>query len=190
MERKTTGLSIVDSGKRKAQRRSSRRRGKWSKRCDRSGVKMAVNPDFKDLFSALFEEAAEFVGAHAVMFFTEPRYTKDLDIWVRPSKENAARVHRALARFGAPLSELSEDDLSVAGTIFQIGVAPNRIDVLTSIEAVEFEPAYARAALSTYGGVTIRLLSAEDLLTNKRAVGRKQDELDVEKLLEAIAAKS
>ncbi len=85
---------------------------------------MAVNPDFRDLFSALFEEGAEFivVGAHAVMFFTEPRYTKDLDVWVRPSKENAERVHRALARFGAPLSDLSVDDLAVAGTIFQIGI--------------------------------------------------------------------
>jgi hypothetical protein len=147
---------------------------------------MAVNPDFRDLFSALFDEAAEFivVGAHAVMFFTEPRYTKDLDVWVRPSRENAERVHRALARFGAPLSDLSVDDLAVKGTIFQIGLAPNRIDVLTSIEAVEFEPAYARAPQSTYGGVAIRLLSIEDLLTNKRAVGRKQDALDVEKLLQ------
>lgn len=66
-----------------------------------------------------------------------------------PSKENAGRVHRALASFGAPLTDLTEDDLAVTGTTFQIGVAPNRIDVLTSIEAIEFEPAYARAARST-----------------------------------------
>lgn len=151
---------------------------------------MAVNPDFKDLLSALCDEAAEFivVGAHAVMFFTEPRYTKDLDVWVRPSKENAVRVRRALAHFGAPLADLTIEDLAVPGTIFQLGIAPNRIDVLTSIEAVEFEPAYARAAQSTYGGVGIRILAAEDLVTNKRAVGRKQDALDVEKLLEALAA--
>ena len=150
---------------------------------------MAVNPDFRDLFSALFDEGAEFivVGAHAVMFFTEPRYTKDLDVWVRPSKANAERVHRALERFGAPLSDLTVEDLAVPGTVFQIGVAPNRIDVLTSIEAVDFEPAYPRASVSTYGGVTIRLLSPEDLVTNKRAVGRKQDELDVEKLIAALA---
>jgi len=153
---------------------------------------MAINPDFRDLFSALSGEDAEFivVGAHAVMFFTEPRYTTHLDVWVRPSRENAKRVRRALAHFGAPLSDLSVDDLAVAGTIFQIGIAPNRIDILTSIEAVEFETAYPRAARSTYGGVAIRLLSAEDLLANKRAVGRKQDELDVEKLVQAISARN
>jgi predicted nucleotidyltransferase len=145
---------------------------------------MAVNPDFRDLFSALSDAGAEFivVGAHAVMFYTEPRYTKDLDLWVRPTTANAVRVRRALADFGAPLVDLSEEDLATTGTIFQIGVAPNRIDILTSIEAVSFEEAYPRAVSTTYGGVPIRLLSAEDLVTNKRAVGRKQDEIDVEKL--------
>ncbi len=159
---------------------------------ERSGEKMPVNPDFKDLFSALSDAGAEFivVGAHAVMFFTEPRYTKDLDVWVRPTRANAERVHRALTRFGAPLTDLTVDDLAVEGTMFQIGIAPNRIDVLTSIEAIDFEAAHARAATSTYGGIPIRLLSAEDLIANKRAVGRKQDELDVEKLLAALAVRA
>ncbi len=152
---------------------------------------MGTNQDFSELFSALCAEAAEFivVGAHAVMFFTEPRYTKDLDVWVRPGSDNAERVHRALERFGAPLNNLTIEDLSSEGTIFQIGVAPNRIDILTSIEAVQFEDAYPRTVTSTYGGTPIRLLSAEDLVANKRAVGRKQDEIDVEKLLLAIAAR-
>jgi hypothetical protein len=145
---------------------------------------MATNPDFSDLLSALCAENAEFivVGAHAVMFHTVPRFTKDLDLWVRPSRENAARVRRALVAFGAPVADLTEDDLSVQGTIFQIGVAPNRIDVLTSIEAVEFDVAYPRSVPSTYATIPVRMLSVEDLLTNKRAVGRKQDEIDVENL--------
>jgi hypothetical protein len=145
---------------------------------------MATNPDFSDLFSALFAAGAELivVGAHAVMFHTAPRFTKDLDIWVRPSRENAERVRRALIAFGAPVADLTVNDLSVKGTIFQIGVAPNRIDVLTSIDAVEFEDAYPRSVPSTYGGVPVRMLSVEDLLANKRAVGRKQDEIDVENL--------
>jgi hypothetical protein len=145
---------------------------------------MATNPDFKDLFSAFSNEGAEFivVGAHAVMYFTEPRYTKDLDVWVRPSVENAERVHRALIAFGAPMANLTVQDLSVPGTIFQIGVAPNRIDVLTSIEGVVFDVAWARRVPSTYGGVPIALLSLDDLLDNKRTVGRPQDLLDVEKL--------
>ena len=135
---------------------------------------MATNPDFRDLFSALSAEDAEFlvVGAHAVMFFTEPRYTKDLDIWVRPSRENAARVHRALTVFGAPMADLTVDDLAAAGTIFQIGMAPNRIDIVTAIEGVEFGDAWQRRVPSTYDGVSIHLLYIKDLLANKRAVGR------------------
>jgi len=151
---------------------------------------MATNPDFRDLLSALSAEGAEFliVGAHAVMLYTAPRYTKDLDIWVRPTPENAARVHRALVAFGAPMADLTVDDLATPGTIFQIGIAPNRVDILTSIEAVTFEEAWARRVSSAYGGVPIALLSLEDLLTNKRAVGRRQDLLDVEKLEERLRA--
>lgn len=148
---------------------------------------MATNPDFKDLFSALSAEGAEFlvVGAHAVMFYTEPRYTKDLDIWVNPTAENAVRVCRALARFGAPMADLSADDLAVPGTIFQIGIAPNRIDIITSIDGVTFPHAWPRRRESTYGDIPIFLLGLGDLLINKRAVGRPQDQLDLAKLEKA-----
>jgi hypothetical protein len=95
---------------------------------------------------------------------------------------SAERVYRALRTFGAPLADLTPDDLATPGTIFQIGVAPNRIDLLTSIDAVSFEEAWPRRSASTYGGVPIAILSVDDLLTNKRAVGRKQDLLDVERL--------
>lgn len=153
---------------------------------------MPTNPDFRDLLSELNAAGAEFlvVAAHAVMFFTEPRFTKDLDIWVGCDRRNAVRVHRALETFGAPLTDLSVDDLSVEGTIFQIGVPPNRIDVLTSIAALDFPSAHLRAVATSYGGVPIWILSAEDLITNKRAVGRKQDEIDVEKLLGVLAERS
>lgn len=119
-------------------------------------------------------------------YFTEPRFTKDLDIWIRPSPENAARVYRALAAFGAPMQELRVEDLEKAGTIFQIGVAPSRIDVLTSIEDVEFEAAWRRKVASRYGDVSMHVLSAEDLLINKRAVARPQDLLDVARLERAL----
>src|SRR5438132_837360 len=143
---------------------------------------MATNPDFKDLLSALNDAGADFlvVGAHAVMLYTSPRYTKDLDLWTRPSRENASKVRGALAAFGAPVGDLSEDDLSSEGTIFQIGIAPNRIDIITSVDALEFGSCYERAITTTYGGVPIRVLSVEDLLKNKKAVGRTQDLLDVE----------
>lgn len=148
---------------------------------------MATNPDFKDLFAALSEQGAEFlvVGGHAVMLYTEPRFTKDMDVWVRPTRENAERVFRALGRFGAPLTEVSIEDFAAEGTIFQIGIAPNRVDILTSVEGLDFEAAWAARTESTYGGVPIGVLGADDLIRNKRAVGRLQDLLDVESLLRA-----
>jgi hypothetical protein len=138
---------------------------------------VATNHDFKDLFSALSAAGADFllVGGHAVMFYTVPRFTKDLDIWVRPTLENARRVHAALSQYGAPMADLTIDDLAVPGTIFQIGVAPNRIDVVTAIDGVDFDGAWTRRTASTYDGIPISILSKPDLVANKRAVGRELD---------------
>jgi hypothetical protein len=145
---------------------------------------MAANPDFKDLFAALCDQQVEYivVGAHAVMIFTEPRYTKDLDVWVRPTPDNAARAFRALQAFGAPLADLTEADLATPGVVFQIGIPPNRIDIITKIDGVEFADAWPRRVESTYDGVAIALLSLQDLIQNKRASGRQQDLLDLERL--------
>lgn len=142
---------------------------------------MATNPDFRDLFAALSDAGADFivVGAHAVMFSTEPRTTKDLDVWVRPSSENGARVHRALASFGAPLAGVTPEDFAVPGTIFQIGVAPNRIDIITSIDGVVFDEAWDSKVATSYGAAPIHVLAMEPLLRNKRAVNRLRDQLDV-----------
>ena len=147
-----------------------------------------TNPDFSELFSALSAEGADFlvVGAHAVMIYTEPRYTKDLDLWVRPTRQNAARVLAALRRFGAPLADLTVDDLATPGTIFQMGMAPNRIDLLTSLDGLDFDSAWTRRVPSSYGGSRIHVLSRQDLITNKRTVGRPRDLLDVESLEKAI----
>ncbi|MDF1562983.1 MAG: hypothetical protein P1V51_08055 [Deltaproteobacteria bacterium] len=145
---------------------------------------MPANEDFRDLFVALSDAGAEFlvVGAHAVMLHTLPRYTKELDVWVRPDPENATRVIAALTRFGAPLADLREDDLSVSGTIYQIGVEPNRIDIITAIDGVEFDEAWPDRIESTYAGAPIQLLGLEALIRNKRASGRKQDLVDLERL--------
>jgi len=145
---------------------------------------MATNPDFRDLLSAFSVAGAEYllVGAHAVMLYTVPRYTKDLDIWVRPSLENAQRVYSGLVAFGAPMADLTVEDLATPGTIFQIGVEPNRIDVITTVEQLEFDQAWGNRVTSSYGGVPIAVLSIDDLLKNKRALARPQDLLDVERL--------
>ncbi len=143
---------------------------------------MGINRDFRDLFSELRAADARFlvIGAHAVMFHAVPRYTKDLDVWVEPSPANARRVYAALARFGAPMETLAPEDLATEGTIFQIGVEPNRIDVVTAVEGLRFADAWEARVTSTYGEVPISILGLDDLLRNKRAVARPQDLLDVE----------
>jgi hypothetical protein len=158
--------------------------GKWSPRLSCSGDRMPVNPDFRDLFSILNEEKVEYLvaGAHAVIYHTEPRYTKDLDIWVNPTPENAQRVYKALARFGAPLRDISAADFCDPDLVYQIGVAPNRIDILMGVSGVGFSSAWADRVASTYGGIPILIMGKSSLLAAKKAAGRPQDLLDVEKL--------
>jgi len=141
-----------------------------------------VSPDFKDLLSAFNAHRVDYlvVGAHALAAHGYVRATGDLDVWVRPEPANAKRVIEALRAFGAPLRDLSEADLSRAGTVFQIGVAPIRIDVLTSIDGVGFEQAWAARHMAHFADLPVPVLAARDLVANKRAVGRPQDLADVD----------
>ena len=145
---------------------------------------MPANQDFKDIFRILDEEKVEYliVGAHAVMFYTEPRYTKDMDVLVNPTEENARRVWRALSRFGAPLKEVSPTSFTDKELIYQIGIAPNRIDILMDISGVDFDLAWRNRQSSTYDGVSINILSKEDLVKAKIASARPQDLLDLQRL--------
>lgn len=145
---------------------------------------MRVNSDFRDLFAALNDAEAEYliVGAHALAAHGHVRATKDIDVWVRCEPTNAARVHDALRAFGAPLADLSPVDLATPGIVFQIGVAPVRIDILTSISGVSFEEAWPARVPSRYGDQAIAVLSREHLIQNKLAAGRLQDLADVERL--------
>ncbi len=140
-----------------------------------------MNPDFRDMLSALNAEGAEYllVGAYALAVHGMPRATGDIDLWVRPSAANAQRVLSALRRFGAPLADLSEADLMAPGTVFQVGVAPRRIDLLTSIDAVEFDEAWRNRLLTSLEGIEVPVLSRSDFVRNKRALGRPKDLADV-----------
>ena len=140
-----------------------------------------VNPDFSDLFAAFNAAGVRYlvVGAHAVAFFAEPRFTKDLDVWVEASADNAERLLSALRGFGAPLTDVSVTDFTGPGVTYQIGVAPNRIDIATAIDGIAFEAAWPNRVASTYGTHPIWLIGRADLMTNKRAAGRPQDLLDV-----------
>lgn len=140
-----------------------------------------MNPDFRDLLHEFNAHEVEYivVGAHALAAHGHVRATKDLDVWVRRSHENAERTYRALGAFGAPLDALNVEDLEKPGVVFQIGVDPIRIDIITSIDGVEFEDAWAERLETRFAGVAVGVISRRHLIENKRASGRDQDLLDV-----------
>lgn len=144
-----------------------------------------LNLEFRDMLSALCDAGAEFlvVGAYAMSAHGVPRSTGDIDIWVNPTSENAARVWNALLRFGAPLEGCSSDDFQRIDQVFQIGNAPHRIDLLTSIDGVEFDDANTRKIVAEVDGMRIPVLGRIDLIHNKRTCGRLKDLADVELLL-------
>jgi hypothetical protein len=143
-----------------------------------------MNRDFAEMLDALSGAQADFlvVGAHALAAHGRPRATGDLDLWVRPTRENAERVWRALTTFGAPLGELTLDDLATPDVVFQIGVVPSRIDILTALTSLEFEEAWSRRELFEVEGRVLPFLSREDLIRNKSALGRPRDLADVDDL--------
>ena len=139
-----------------------------------------LNPDFRDILSIFNEESVEYlvIGAYALAAHGNPRATKDLDLWVRCSSQNAERIIRALRRFGAPGAEIHEQDFNQPGITFQIGVAPRRIHVVTEIDGVTFEAAYPKRLTVQVEGVPVPVIDRQDLLTNKKAAGRPQDLAD------------
>ncbi|MGH9900280.1 MAG: nucleotidyltransferase [Pyrinomonadaceae bacterium] len=140
-----------------------------------------LNPDFRDMLSCLSGEGVEFivVGAYALAAHGLPRATGDIDIWVRSTPDNAQRIMRALAAFGAPLSNLSEEDFTSPDLVVQMGVEPCRIDILTGIDGVGFDEAWGNKVAITIDGLEIYVLSKADLLKNKLAAGRDKDRGDI-----------
>jgi len=146
-----------------------------------------MNPDFIDMLSALSEARVDFliVGAHALAAHGVPRATGDLDIWIRPTPDNAARALRALVAFGAPLAGLTVDDLTRPDTVFQIGLPPARIDILSGITGVSFADAWDRRVAVRLTAGEVAVLSKQDFIANKTAVGRPKDLADMALLDEA-----
>jgi len=140
-----------------------------------------LNRDFKDILLCLKNEEAEFiiVGAYALAAHGRPRATGDIDIWVRSSAENAQKVLRALSTFGAPLSDLTERDFTSPNMIVQLGVEPCRIDILTSIDGVDFDEAWKNKLRAVVDDLEVEILSKPDLLRNKLASGRDKDQSDI-----------
>ena len=143
-----------------------------------------LNSDYKDILSALSNRKVKFllVGAYAMAVHGYPRSTMDIDLWVMPDPENAFMVLKALEDFGAPTSDLSPKDLQKEGIVFQIGVAPRRIDILTSVDGLNFEDSFTHSQKVEIEGISIQVLSIPDLIKNKRSTGRIKDLADAEAL--------
>src|SRR3989338_458328 len=146
---------------------------------------MALNKDFEELFHHLNTANTKYlvVGAYAVIFYTEPRYTKDVNLWIKPDPENAKKVYQALKRFGAPLRDLSVEDLCNPEMVYQLGIAPNRIDILMDIGGTSFEKAWKSKKVYHYGKEKLYIIDLANMIRSKKAAGRLQDQLDLGKLL-------
>jgi hypothetical protein len=143
-----------------------------------------MNQDFVDLLRAFAGADVRFmiVGAYALALHGRPRATGDLDIWVDATPDNAPRVIRALAEFGAPLAKISAADFAAPGVVYQIGVPPGRIDILTELTGITFSEAWPTRVRRPFGDVEADFIGRDALLRNKRALGRPKDLGDIEAL--------
>lgn len=143
-----------------------------------------INKDFKEFIELLNKNNVRYlvVGGYALAFHGHPRYTKDLDIWVWVDKSNADKIIKALEEFGFSSLDISQEDFLQPGYVVQLGQPPGRIDLLTSVTGLEFEPCYDTRVTIELEDVTIDFIDLESFKKNKRAVGRYQDLADLENL--------
>ena len=148
---------------------------------------MLTNPDFRELLKIFEKHNVRYliVGGYAVMKYSEPRFTKDLDIFIATDQNNAVGVFSALKEFGAPLENLSIDDFAHKGYFYQMGRPPLRIDIMMSIPGIEFDEAWKNREVVQIDDFKILFISRSDLIQAKEVSGRPQDTIDVEKLKKA-----
>lgn len=145
-----------------------------------------MNSDFKDLLEGFNDAGVRYliIGGYAVIKHTEPRFTKDLDLWVATDAENAQRVYSALTDYGAPIEQLTPADFTESDAFFTMGLPPNRIDIMFDLEGVDSDHAWETRVAGMLSDVSVNFIGREDLILNKEAVGRLQDLADVDKLRE------
>jgi len=145
---------------------------------------MKPNRDFEEFFELLNKNKVKYVvvGGYAYAIHAEPRFTKDLDIFIKSDKENAKKVLKTLQDFGFGSLKLTEDDFLESGQIIQLGQPPYRIDILTSISGVEFDEAWKNKVAGNYGVQKVFFIGKKELIKNKKASGRKSDLNDLDKL--------
>jgi hypothetical protein len=145
---------------------------------------MEVQPDFRDLLELFNEFEVEFliIGGYALAFHGAPRYTGDIDIFIKPDPDNASRVMKALDAFGFGSVGLKTEDFKYPDKVVQLGVPPVRIDIVTSVTDVTWETAVSNRVQGKYGDVIVHYLGRNEFIRNKRAIGRKRDLADLEAL--------
>ena len=148
---------------------------------------MLTNPDSKELLKIFkkFKIRYLIVGGYAVMKYSEPRFTKDLDVFIATDQDNANGVYSALKEFGAPLENLSSDDFAHKGYFYQIGMPPLRVDIMMSIPGIEFDEAWKNREVVELDDLKVFFISRSDLIRAKEASGRPQDKIDIEELKKA-----
>lgn len=148
---------------------------------------MFVNSDFSDLLNLFKANRVKYmvIGGYAVVQYTEPRFTKDLDLWISTDPDNAKAVFDALKEFGAPLEGMTPNDFSEEGYFYQMGVPPVRVDILMGIPGVKFDEAWERRVEVQFDDIPVTIISKRDLIAAKRAAGRPQDLLDADSLEQA-----
>jgi len=149
---------------------------------------MSVSSDFKDLLNLFNDFRVKYliIGGYAVIKYAEPRYTKDLDLWIRADQKNAVAVFQALREFGAPLAGMTPDDFAHEGYFYQMGVPPVRVDILMSIPGVTFDKAWKRRTKADFAGVPVVFIARQDLIASKLAAGRPQDLIDAAALAQVV----
>lgn len=145
---------------------------------------MRIPLDYKDLLKLLNKHKVKYLiaGAYAVIYYTEPRFTKDLDIWVSPRIKNACRVWKALKEFGAPLKDIQPEDFSHKNMVYQIGMAPVRVDIMMGIPGLEFTEAWKKKSVALFDGIKVNIIGIKELIKSKKKTKRQIDAGDLESL--------
>jgi len=142
--------------------------------------------DYEEFLGLLNKHDVKYciVGAFALAFYAEPRYTKDIDIWIQASTENAAKLLLALNEFGFGSLNLNAEDFSHEGNIIQLGYEPVRIDIITSIKGLDFSDIWKNRVQGSYGRQTVNFIDRENLIKSKKISNRPQDKADLARLTE------
>lgn len=145
---------------------------------------MELQRDFKEFIELLNENDVEYlmIGGYAVAFHGYPRFTQDIDIWVRPTRENARRVVKTLSDFDFPTDKIRIETFTEPDVLFQLGRPPFRIDILTTVDGIKFENCYKRRIIQNWDGLELKVISLKDLRKNKQASGRDKDLVDLKRL--------